>query len=172
MAGETAVGTFDDVLTSADFEQMVGKHVASMRRLVAMGGVGADSEDVVQESLLRAWTRLSTFRPERGSLRVWLLAITADQVRRRRTRTPSWRLVSLEIGHDRVGPMDPVADMDLRDAIDALPRRQRQAVLLFYYLDLSIAETGVLMNCSPGTVKSTLSDARTNLAAKIGEPNA
>jgi RNA polymerase sigma-70 factor (ECF subfamily) len=59
--------------------------------------------------------------------------------------------------------------LDLRDAVRALPRRQREAVLLHYYVGLPIAEVAALMRCAEGTVKSTLSDARANLAKALGD---
>jgi RNA polymerase sigma-70 factor (ECF subfamily) len=145
---------------SSEFDQWVAPHLDVMRRLAAVSAAGIDPDDIVQEALIRAWKKRSSFDPARGSARTWLLALTADQARRLRTR---WRIWDLGDPTATAGA-DVTADLDLRRAIAALSPRQRQAVLLVYYVDLSVAEAARTMGCSEGTVKSTLSDARTRLA--------
>jgi RNA polymerase sigma-70 factor, ECF subfamily len=147
---------------SSEFDEWVGPHLQVMRRLAAVTAAGLDPDDVVQEALIRAWKKRSSFDPARGSARTWLLALTADQARRLRTRRRTWELGDPAI--DVAAGVDTTADLDLRRAIAALPPRQRQAVLLVYYVDLSVAEAARTMGCSDGTVKSTLSDARARLA--------
>ena len=67
-----------------------------------------------------------------------------------------------------VGTRTAERDLDLRQAVETLAPRQRQSVLLFYYADLSIEETAHVMGCAPGTVKSTLADARSRLQKQVG----
>ena len=54
-------------------------------------------------------------------------------------------------------------------ATRSLAHRQQVAVALYYYLDLPVAETAVVMGCSEGTVKATLSAARGRLRELLGE---
>ena len=54
--------------------------------------------------------------------------------------------------------------VDVRRALKALPRRQRETAVLRYYLDLSTEEIAEAMGTSEGTVKSLLSKARAHLA--------
>lgn len=58
-------------------------------------------------------------------------------------------------------PLDE--ELDLEGAVSRLAPRQRLAVDCYYFVDLSIADTAAVMRCSPGTVKSTLADARHRL---------
>jgi RNA polymerase sigma-70 factor (ECF subfamily) len=58
--------------------------------------------------------------------------------------------------------------IDLTHAVERLPPRQKLAVDCFYFVGLSVAETAAVMGCSEGTVKSTLSDARTRLRQALG----
>lgn len=154
---------------SSEFDQWVAPHLDVMRRLAAVTASGIDPDDIVQEALIRAWKKRSSFDPARGSARSWLLALTADQARRLRSRWRIWELSDpLSSTADRG---DVAADLDLRQAITALSARQRQAVLLVYYVDLSVAEAARTMKCSEGTVKSTLSDARTRLAQLLEDRN-
>ena len=53
--------------------------------------------------------------------------------------------------------------LDVRAALARLSSRQRMAVDLHYYAGLTVAEAATVMGCRPGTVKSTLSDARARL---------
>lgn len=120
---------------------------------------GQDAADVVQDALLQAWRTRESYDESRGSVRTWLLVVVADRCRKhlRRAR-PVAQLV------DVADPArDHDVDLDLRRAVARLAHRQRLAVELHYVLDLPVAEVAAVMGCSPGTVKSTLSDARGRL---------
>jgi RNA polymerase sigma-70 factor (ECF subfamily) len=130
-----------------------------MASLAARLTSDSERDDVVQEALLRAWKKQSQYDSRRGSVRIWLLAITADQARRTRRRArPTSVIADLSVSGR---PLDE--RLDLERAVLRLSPRQRLAVDCFYFVDLSIAETAAVMRCSPGTVKSTLSDARHRL---------
>jgi RNA polymerase sigma-70 factor (ECF subfamily) len=151
-----------DARTAEEFELWVAPHVRAMSYLAARLVGSADRDDVVQESLTRAWRRWETYRPERGSPQAWLLAIVADRARRpRRHRlwvlTPEFS-VPVEDGH---------RDLDLEQAIRSLPVRQRMAVELHYFVGLTTAETAAVLRCSEGTVKSNLHDARASLRDRL-----
>ena len=140
------------------FAESVRAHVSAMARLAARLAPAGDRDDIVQEALSRAWKKRGQFDPRRGSVRSWLLAITADQARqvRRRRFLP----IRLEPPMARSSAEERV---DLEEAIKHLPPRQRLAVDCFYFVGLSVAETAAVMHCAEGTVKSCLSDARARL---------
>jgi RNA polymerase sigma-70 factor (ECF subfamily) len=150
----------DQIPDSAEaFAEWVGPHLTVMARLAARLTSDSDRDDVVQEALLRAWEKRFQYDSMRGSLRTWLLAITADQARRSRRRTRPAGVVA-----DLTMPGRSLDErLDVEGAVSRLPPRQRLAVNCFYFVDLSITETAALMRCSPGTVKSTLADARHRL---------
>ncbi|TWP49075.1 RNA polymerase sigma factor [Lentzea tibetensis] len=144
------------------FAAWVSPHLPAMARLAARLAPDADRDDVVQEALVRAWTKRHQYDDRRGSPSAWLLAITADQARKARSRvTKSSRLLSTVDS----GKSAPVSDdgVDLRRALAQLTDRQRLAVDCVYFAGLSVAETAAVMRCAEGTVKSTLSDARAKL---------
>lgn len=146
----------------AGFAAWVRPHLPAMARLAARLAPGADRDDVVQDALVRAWTKGHQYDPARGAPSSWLLAITADRARRARPRRPA--AVPLEPEHAPPAPQpDGDRALDLARALDRLPTRQRLAVDCFYYAGLSVAETAAVMGCAEGTVKSTLSDARARL---------
>ena len=146
---ESARGTTDE------FAEWVAPHASAMLQLAVRICGWADGDDVVQDSLVRAWRRWATFRPERGSPRAWLLAIVADQARQRRRHKPE------VLGEPAIVSFEP--DVDLERAIARLAHRQRLAVELYYFVGLGVSEVAQVMGCAEGTVKSTLADARKRL---------
>lgn len=132
------------------------------------------AEDVVQEVFLRTfsgWRRLR--EPERAGayLRAGVLNMCRSRMRRRYVEQRGNAAVS----HPEAAENDQTADAAgatwlataMLEAVRALPPRQRAAVVLRYYADLSEAEMAVAMHCAPGTVKSQLSKARASLALRL-----
>ncbi len=149
-----------------DFGEWLRPHMGAMLRLACAMVGAADADDVVQDALARAWTKRDAYSPGLGTPRSWLLALTADRARRFRLRAARRR--ALMGAPDIVSAPDAYVDLDLRRAVSRLSTRQREVVVYFYYADLSVDETALVMGCSTGTVKSTLSDARKRLASLIG----
>lgn len=151
--------------SSAAFAEWVSPHLGVMANLAARLTSDAERDDVVQEALLRTWKKRFQYDSTRGSLRTWLLAITADQARRSRRRVRPTSVLA-----DLTMPSLPLDErLDLESAVSRLPPRMRLAVECFYFVDLSITETAAVMRCSPGTVKSTLADARHHLKELLDE---
>ncbi|MDX6285231.1 MAG: hypothetical protein QOG53_716 [Frankiales bacterium] len=160
----TVVGggvTATDDSHAADFTAWVRPHLPAMAALATRLTSYDDRDDVVQEALVRAWRRWSTYDENRGAPLPWLLAITADRARRRRRRP---QLVVTDVAVE-----SSTVDVDLERAIAQLTDRQQLAVNLYYFVGLDIAGTAAAMKCSTGTVKSTLSDARARLRGLLGD---
>lgn len=142
-----------------EFTESAQPHLATMLRLARRLG-RSDAEDIVQESLARAWEKRRQFDPDRGSFGSRLLAITADQAYK------SWRWHfrhARPLSRESNANARPDEVVDLEESIGRLPARQRLAIDCFYWAGLSVAETAAAMKCSEGTVKSTLSAARAAL---------
>lgn len=149
----------------AAFVEWVRPHLPAMSRLAARLAVGADRDDIVQEALTRAWIKRDQYDGTRGTASAWLFAITADQARKAIRRL---RPVAELADHDEaVTRPDVEARVDVDQALGELTPRQRLAVDCYYFADLSIADTAAVMECSDGTVKSTLSDARARLRSLL-----
>jgi RNA polymerase sigma-70 factor (ECF subfamily) len=152
------------------FAAWVGPSLQPMSRLARRLAPGHDPDDVVQDALTRAWQKRRQFEADRGTPTVWLLAILADQARSaRRSRVRRLQVVDETADlPDRAAPhADP--DVDLDRAIAMLGERQQLAVHLHYFIGLPVDETAQAMGVSPGTVKSTLFDARTRLRVLLGD---
>jgi RNA polymerase sigma-70 factor, ECF subfamily len=149
-----------------------------------------DAEDLVQETMLRAWRRLDAFEG-RTSLRRWLYRIATNACLNALEREP--RLVLIPTGDEAASPPlarinwlepypdallpdptagDPQARLDLRESvalaflatIQHLPPRQRAMLLLFDVLGWSAAEIAELLETSTAAVNSGLQRARATLA--------
>lgn len=149
--------------SSDDFDTWVAPFLPKMGLIASRFAPPSERDDVLQDALMRAWLYRDAFDPARGSTGGWLYAITANVAR---TRSRKARLLSL-----RRAPAPSTADldsyMDLEYAIQRLPNRQRMAIQYFYAVGLTVSETAEVMNCSEGTIKSTLHDARLALKAKL-----
>jgi RNA polymerase sigma-70 factor (ECF subfamily) len=155
-----AVARDDD--RAAAFTEWVRPHLSAMAALAARLTSPDQRDDVVQEALVRAWRRWSTYDERRGRPLPWLLAITADRARRQRPRAAP----ILDVA---TASLDTYADIDLERAIGQLSNRQRLAVDLYYFVGLDISDVAEAMHCTSGTVKSTLYDARTRLRLLLEE---
>ncbi len=128
----------------------------------------ATAEDAVAEALARAWERSE--RGERiDSLPAWVtrVALNLSKSRLRRVRAES----RARERADTAGPRSGSAEdrLDVERALAQLPRRQRQATVLRYYLGFDVAETARALGVSEGTIKTTLHRARHSMATALGE---
>jgi RNA polymerase sigma-70 factor (ECF subfamily) len=123
------------------------------------------ADDLVQDTYLRAFRALSSFRGE-SSGRTWLLAIArrvcVDEIRRRTRRKKLFRSL----------PPSPVAlthsgASELHMLLDALPAERREAFALTQLVGLTYAETAAVCGCEIGTVRSRVARARAELIAQL-----
>ena len=150
--------------TPAEFARWVEPHLLVLARFAGRRVPDADRDDVVQEALIRAWQRWSTYDESRGTPVAWLLGILADRCRRLRTRGPA-AVVEL-VEHEEPAAMP---DVDLEQALDRLTDRQRTAVDLHYFVGLDVATVAEVMGVAPGTVKATLHQSRARLRDLLGD---
>jgi RNA polymerase sigma-70 factor (ECF subfamily) len=134
------------------------------------------AQDVAQESMCRAfadWDRISA----QGSNPVaWLRTVALNLVRSqwRRDQVAGQKAVHLQLAeHGRAAQVDrgndPALGVDIDRALAALPDRQREAVVLFHLLDLSVAEAAEIMDVGESTVKVHLQRARAAMAVTLQE---
>jgi RNA polymerase sigma factor (sigma-70 family) len=156
------------VLSDADIREFLA---TGYPRLVAgltlVAGSHAAAEDAVQEAVARAWER--SHRGESiDSLPAWVTRVAVNLTRSR------WRRARVEArSRERLGTRSAAAAdaddrMDVERALAALPRRQREATVLRYYLGLDVNEVAGALGVTEGAAKTTLFRARQALAAALG----
>jgi RNA polymerase sigma-70 factor, ECF subfamily len=152
-------------VTDAEFQAAFEQHKDAVYRFAwRMSGSAAAAEDITQDVFVGLLRYPNRFDPARGTLRAFLLGIA------RNLALKHWR------AEHRVEPLDDeffiaepldlergnVGDMVGR-AVRALPPLQREAVILFEYEGLTLAEVARAVDADVGTVKSRLHRARENL---------
>ena len=115
--------------------------------------------ELAQEAMARAcrhWSKVQTLdMPAAWVHRVGINL--ANSTFRRRLRRREHAAPAIEHHHDHN------TAIAVRTAVSRLPRRQREALVLRYFLDLPVDQVATRMTCSPGTVKALTSQAIDNL---------
>lgn len=125
-----------------------------------------DCSDVIQEALLKAYSKLHTLREDRY-FKTWLFRILINQCNTMRKRER--RYVSVESEYLNSFPDTEQNYTELYMCIDQLAEKQRQVIILHYINGYSIEEISEFLELSPGTVKSRLHRARQELKSTYGE---
>lgn len=142
-------------------DQLVTRHLGGVFR-AALGVLGDEdaASDVAQETFLKAFKGLSGFRGD-ASFKTWVLAIAANEARGVLRKAGRRKELSLE----KVGPVasgDAPADQAVENREDAqrvlkllarLPEKQRQAVTLRIFEELSFREIGEIIGSSEGAAR-------------------
>jgi RNA polymerase sigma-70 factor (ECF subfamily) len=139
-----------------------------------LGSVEA-AEDVAHDCFLGLIKEPGRFDPSRASLRTYLYAAARNQAAKRYQsfgrETALEELVEEPQSADRQGPMAQVLDGELASAVEraiaSLPPLQREALVLFEYENLSLAEIAAVVGADSGTVKSRLFRARERLRVRL-----
>lgn len=150
------------------FQTLVDAHWRDVARLAHALAGPVDGDDVAQQAWTKALAAYPSLRSTKN-LRGWLLTIThrcAMDAHRGRARraVPHEDVASLA----SAAPSAPAADATLRDEplwrlVDALPQRQREAVVLKYVTDLDHPTIAAILDTSPTMSRRLVSDALATL---------
>ncbi|GAA4707972.1 sigma-70 family RNA polymerase sigma factor [Phytohabitans rumicis] len=137
----------------------------------------AAAEDITQDVFVRLWQAPEAYDPERGALRTWLCMLARsralDWTRRREARA---RYHAVATATGAVVPDQPDVDdaviwrtetKVVREAVQALPDLQREAVQLAYYHGHTYRQVARELNIPEGTAKSRLRLALSNIADRL-----
>ncbi len=152
-------------------DALVGEMGSLRAFAVSLCGDKERADDLVQETLFKAWNHLDSFK-EGTNLKAWLFTIlrnTYFSERRKRRRevedadgTYAARLATQPAQH---GHMDM---QDFRAALVKLPDDQREALVLVGAAGFSYEEAAEISGCAVGTIKSRVNRARNRLAGMLG----
>ena len=144
------------------------EHMPNMRAFaISLCGRADRADDLVQDTLVKAWTKLDTFEPG-TNMRAWLFTILRNayyselRKRRREVEDADGAMAATLATHpEQDGHMD---FSDFRTALDRLPPDQREALILIGASGMSYEEAAEICDCAVGTVKSRVNRARLRLA--------
>ena len=157
------------------FAQLVDRHLPRLHALAwrPLGSV-AEAEEVTQETLLRAWRQLSSWQAGRALFSTWLhrvaLNLVNDRLRTRREQVPieDAELVSEAAGPDRTASQAQRAAR-VQQALQALPERQRDAILLCHFEGMGNIEAAAALEVSVEALESLVSRARRALRQSLSD---
>lgn len=145
----------DEALIRSLYEEHGRSLLAYATRLT---GDPAAAEDVVQETLLRAWKHADAMVNQRGSVRGWLLTVARNIITdRARARASRPTEVAETAG---TGPVsgdhaeNVVNSMVVLDALNRLSTEHREVLVELYYRGRTVSEAAQVLGVPPGTVKS------------------
>lgn len=132
----------------------------------------ARAEDMAQEAFVRAFRNLAMWRRE-AAFSTWLFALATNLYRSEIRRIPQPPL-PLQDAAELVDPrrIDDDAEMEdrarvVRRALHSLPEKYRDALILFYFHDMDVAQAARSLSLPEGTVKARLSRGRDILGRKL-----
>ena len=167
-------GALEEVtsVTVLSFEELYqAEHVRLARALYLLTGSAAEADELTQEAMVRVyerWDRVWQMDSPQG-----YLFRTAMNLHRSRLR----RVASMarHILHATPSP-DPAEVVQSRDSLDralaSLPIGQREAVVLVEWLGMDQEETAAALGIKPGSVRSRLSRAKTDLRRMLEDEDA
>lgn len=150
-----------------DFTAFFEESSPGLLRLCYLATLDAEvAADSAQEALARAWRdwdRISVAGSDPGA---WTRTVALNLCRDRGRRVRVARAHRPDAPAPR---LDDLPDVDLRRALTGLAVRQREAVVLRYWVDLDLAGVAAVMGVSVGSVKQHLARAHRHLAHQLGD---
>jgi RNA polymerase sigma-70 factor (ECF subfamily) len=161
------------------FAVLTSRHLPAVRRRIGLIVPSTtDADDVLQESLLKVWCHLSTFRSE-CNFRTWMTRVAINEAlqsyRRERKTRICQALVDLDtFASPNESPVESITRAEttriVRRVVVELPAKYRQAVALRYLEQHSLRETAQWLHSSVPAMKSRLFRARLMVSAALQRP--
>jgi RNA polymerase sigma-70 factor, ECF subfamily len=148
------------------FATLYDRHARAAYSLAyRMMGEHQAAEDLVQDAFLKFWRSASSYRPERGSVRTWLLSIVHNQGIDQLRSSASRRRMhdKVEASAPRFQPSEAFAESwrnvqreQVREALSSVPEEQLQVLELAYFSGYTHVEIAELLDLPLGTVKGRM----------------
>ncbi len=158
----------------ASFSELVKRHQKGLLRLSMRFVKDLDNaQDIVQESFIKSYEKLSSFEG-RSSFKSWLYQITVNTARNRlrENRYDFSDIENVQIGIEAVAEKNlvhrAVGDI-LNKEVEKLPFKQKTALVLRVYEDLSFAEIAAIMECPYDTAKANYRHALLKLKEALDD---
>lgn len=159
-----------------DFDGLVEAHASEIfAYLWRLLGVGLDAEDCLQETFLRAFRAFHRMGAE-ANFRAWLYkiatntALTYRKQRARRQLHETW--LDPQQGDSSPPMVDPSEKTNQREAliraVEALPIRQRMAIVMRKYQELTYMEIAEVLGCSEAAARANVYQGMKKLRVRFG----
>lgn len=153
--------------------RLIARHSAKLLTVAGrMLANRAEAEDAVQEVFLRLWTHAGRWQPGSAKFETWLYRVMLNQCYDRLRRRPTQPLEAAAEVADEAAPPDARLDdgiigREIARALDALPERQKAAILLCHFRDCGNIEAAEIMGISVEALESLLARGRRSLKTRL-----
>jgi RNA polymerase sigma-70 factor (ECF subfamily) len=153
--------------------RLIGRHASKLlivaRRMLSSQ---AEAEDAVQDVFLKLWTHAGRWQPGKAKFETWLYRVLLNQCYDRLRRRPTAPLEAAADVADAAAPPDAGLDegvlgREVSRALDALPERQKAAILLCHFQDCGNIEAAEIMGLSVEALESLLARGRRALRSQL-----
>lgn len=125
------------------------------------------ADDLAQETFLKAWRHLHSFRGD-GKFSTWLFGIAFNEFRGAARQRNPLAVEDVESAQEQAAAaVDPQLRVDLTEALNTLNSNERAAVVLCCQNGLSHREAAQVLNCPTGTVKTHVLRGREKLRKRL-----
>lgn len=145
-------------------DQLKTVYLDAVRYARGLAGSATEGDELLQDALVRAWRAYPRLRNP-GQFRFWLLKIIRNAHRSRAAKAKIRKWVSLESASEIPAPEGITFEEKeaVRQALACVPRNQREALVLFEVLGMSVEEIARLQGVTTSGVKSRLARGRVKL---------
>ncbi|MFW5996436.1 MAG: RNA polymerase sigma factor [Verrucomicrobiota bacterium] len=160
------------------FDLLVRRHISKIRsRIFFMTNKDAEADDLVQETFVRAYRKLGSFR-HRASFSTWLHRIAMNTVRDHQRRSIRNPVATMEAppphataSHEAPDAQAANHELDdaIQDALDTLSSKLKSAIICHVIEGMSVADVASLEKCSQATIYWRIHTARKQLRKTLGE---
>jgi RNA polymerase sigma-70 factor (ECF subfamily) len=154
-------------------EELYREHQSSLLNFVQRLTLGdrPRAEDIVQETMMRAWRHIEELAPRRETARSWLYTV-ARRIAIDRVRAQAARPTEVSANRLEWAPVEDqlertMTSLDMRAALQALNPKHRAVLVRVYFFGGTLEETAVQLGVPVGTVKSRLFYALRALAKRL-----
>lgn len=145
------------------FTAVFDRHFDAVHGYAQRRAGGDLADEIAAETFVRAFDLRERYDLDRPDARPWLLGI-ASNLLRRHWRTERRQLAAYHRAREpQQSHVDPNLVDDVLDVLDSVPERDREALLLLAWADLSYDEIAIALDVPLGTVRSRISRARHRL---------
>ncbi|MDU8911973.1 RNA polymerase sigma factor [Aestuariicoccus sp. MJ-SS9] len=155
-------------MSASDPRDEIVEHLPALRAFaLSLTRNGALADDMVQDALVKAWTKIHLFEPG-TNMRAWLFTILRNTYYSNR-RKAGREVADVDGIHTEAVSEKPAHDgrlalADFKVAFDQLSDQQREALILVGASGFSYEEAAGMCDCAVGTIKSRINRARARLA--------
>ena len=154
------------------FSQWIQLHQKALyHQIFQMTGSHEDTDDLLQESFIKAWNHLHTFQ-FKSKLRTWLFSIAINETLsflRKKKMTQSISYMQIDIAYNQGMEADEGEQLRqrLNDAIAKLPEKQQAVFCMRYFQELPYSEIAEITGTSEGALKASYFHAVKKIETEI-----